>query len=196
MPEIPVGYGQATAIANATGDPEPMVCTMGFQVDDPVTVGQTAMDNFATAFLTALRNRTISLYTWSRVDFVVGKTTGDTAFTSTVGAGNGALTGAGLPQNCAWLVRKRSPLVGRKNRGRMYVPGVRETNVNEVGIIENTEVAGAQTAWNTFQANIEGDPNFVGLAILHSLGDATLPTPISALEVDNVIATQRRRMRR
>lgn len=196
MPEIPVGYGQATALANATGDPEPMVCTMGFQVADPATVGQTAADNFASAFLTALRNRTISLYTWSRVDFVIGKTTGDTAYTSTTGAGNGALTGAGLPQNCAWLVRKRSPLVGRKNRGRMYVPGVRETNVNEVGIIENTEVAGAQTAWNTFQTIIEADPSFVGLAILHSLGDATLPTPISALEVDNVIATQRRRMRR
>lgn len=196
MPEIPVGYGQAVGIANASGDPEPMVCTMGFQVADPATVGQTAMDDFSAAFLTALRARTTSEYSWSRTDFVVGKTIGDSAFTSTVGAGAGSNTGTPLPQNCAWLIRKRSPLVGRKNRGRMYVPGIREDTVNGIGVINGPDVSAAQTAWNTFRTTIEGNPSFVGLSILHSFGDATLPTPISALEVDNVIATQRRRMRR
>lgn len=110
----------------------------------------------------------------------------------------GSNTNAMLPQNCAALVRKRTASAGRKNLGRMYLPGIlREDLVSSSGKLTTTMQNNVQGAADGFLDAIEDDaggtqPN-VSAVILH--GDGSTPTTIIALEADGTIATQRRRLR-
>lgn len=195
MPEVPVGYGQAQADISLTGDTELMTVGMGFKITSTATFTQAMADFFSGEFLSAINATTASEYETIQTNFVVGLTGGDVEASSGDGAGVGTNTGDPVPQNSAYLIRKRSGLVGRKNRGRMYIPGVIESGVNELGQLTTGVANALQSTWGDFRTNIEADANFDGLSILHSLGDSTIPTPVTALIVDTVIATQRRRLR-
>ncbi len=110
----------------------------------------------------------------------------------------GTYTGACLPPNCALLIHKRTQSGGRRNRGRFFLPGVPEGTVDQVGNLMGTypqSVAGLGPALFAALAGVSG----VGeLAIFHTtpVGVAGLaPTQITSMDVDQKIATQRRRMR-
>lgn len=117
---------------------------------------------------------------------------------STLAPYDGGAGGSVLPQNCALLVRKVTGLGGRKNRGRMYIPSiVQEADVSGVGRIDAADVDIFQGVANTFLLSLAGDGSTPDLTpfILHRDG-VSLPTEVVDLQVDPVIATQRRRLRR
>lgn len=112
-----------------------------------------------------------------------------------------------LPPNCAILIDKNTNRAGRRNRGRMFVPGAGE---------DETEASGALTApslvrWTEYADGVFGladgpTTNLGDAVILHSYvwtGDVDpgppvgfpVPTVITSLTVDPMIGTQRRRMR-
>lgn len=96
------------------------------------------------------------------------------------------------PPNTAALVRLGSGLVGRTNRGRMYLPGmVDESDVDSAGNIDPTVVTGLQGVMNYLVAAL-GDVS-AQLHILHS--DVGSPTLVTDVQVQPVVATQRRRLR-
>lgn len=180
---IPSGYAQCSIEIQAALDTDPYFVTFGIQSPIVTDVAEDVADSFSTAWAARLDNGfTITgcrVRDSVSVDEFAANTTGTRA-------------GTELPCNCACLIRKRSSLVGRKNRGRMFMPGLLPaSDIGETGIIQSTlrtNIQNAANAWFTDMSTRGFD-----LAILHT--SSTSPTLVSSLEVDNVIATQRRRLR-
>lgn len=114
-------------------------------------------------------------------------------------SGPGTLTASGgssfncLPANVACLVRKTTGLGGRKGRGRMYVPWfLPDEAVSERGEIDITSLGVRQD--DVAALLLALDSNGVPMVLLHN--DSTTPSPVLALTVDGVVATQRRRLRK
>jgi hypothetical protein len=198
---IPAGFGQVIHQLRLDGDPEPMAVTYGVDIDTAgVTDPAVTADDLHERFFTALGSIAHSSYTlystelrWNSgagVDLSVVLHVEPKVFTGTQ---------APLPQNCAGLIHKRSGSVGRRHRGRFYLPGFGEGDVTGVGGISsgtqgtvNTKLATWLTALQTLIPAIDG------MVILHSTGitGAPPPTPVTSMILDPVIATQRRRLRR
>jgi hypothetical protein len=147
---------------------------------------------------------------------VVFKTTalkgdGTSTFTtgeSTAAPTRGLASQSSLPPNCAALVRKHTDVGGRKNRGRIYLPWfVNEGSVDELGNIDSADVASFQSDADDWLSDLEsgGDQEFV---IANRVYDRPWDQPgrkltavnigehVTALIVESVLATQRRRMPR
>lgn len=117
---------------------------------------------------------------------------GDPFIGSWTGSLVGGQPGPAAPPQVAVLLQKQSGLAGRRNRGRMYVPSVVSSNIDEDGTLDS----GAQTAWNAaagvfLAACLAQD---IDLQIFHETG-ADTPTLVTALVAANTVATQRRRLR-
>lgn len=192
--QLPIGYVDFSLLSTRPGDPNPYVVTWACEIDTPpftqanlLTYGA-ALDELLDDFfpndanIGPLRAR-------------VG-TDGEPIVLETGVLGTGAATGEFLPQNCAFLMQKRSALGGRRNRGRIYWPIISEGNVNEVGEIASGFLSTLNTFANNFLA-LASNPthNLSAMVILHSTGDPT-PTTVTDLDVPSLIATQRRRLRR
>jgi hypothetical protein len=104
-----------------------------------------------------------------------------------------------IPQNSSWLVHKSTGFGGRRNKGRMYVPGVFESSVNDIGQVDGTAISDWNGSLATFRTAILAVAGVSALSLLHTPSDDD-PTPtgtdVTALTMDSVIATQRRRLRR
>lgn len=201
---IPPGFGQVSWRFTLTGDPEPIIFTMGVDLGDAAGDFQTACNRATNCFTTAWAVSDISnQYSFMGTTLRVGQDGAPPLiFETNPGAYTGTFTGAILPQNCAFLVRKLTASAGRRNRGRFYLPpfGVGEGSVDAKGVIDSSGVTNIQNRVNAFRtalistATIELPP-----VILHSTGSlptVPAPTPITAFTVDPIIATQRRRLRR
>lgn len=123
----------------------------------------------------------------------------------TLGTVGGPLTGEGLdtggggsafnvaPPNIACLVKKITATPGRKGRGRMYVPWfLPDEAIDETGVIDSTSLAVRQADVAALLLDLES--RGVPMVLLHN--DSTAPSPVLALQVDSLIATQRRRLRK
>lgn len=104
----------------------------------------------------------------------------------------GGIDATSFPPNTAILVEKRTALGGRKNRGRMYLPGVSEGLYDDAGDMGATSAGTWNTRLATWLASIESE--VLQMVILHN--DSSTPTVVTSLQVDQVAATQRRRLRR
>jgi hypothetical protein len=204
---IPVGHADAAWLFRLSGDPEPVVCTMSF--DFPTTPAVADANSLFNAWVTSLIPRMTSSWNLEKVHILYQSDSLDqivvdsTAPTSPGGMSGGA---AIVPVNCAWLYRKRTGLAGRRNRGRMYKPSLLETDVDPTGLITPAVVATEQGAANAFFTAISGfSPELIHSCVC-DVGEAghsgphscvpRPPTPVTALEVDDRLATQRRRMNR
>jgi hypothetical protein len=111
----------------------------------------------------------------------------------------GGAAGSIVPQNTAYLVHKRSGTGGRGGRGRMYLPGVGESVVDNTGNVSAGKLNGLQTALNLFIVELADGPDIEDMVILHNSPGAyalAAPTRVTSLVIDPVVATQRRRLRR
>lgn len=105
-----------------------------------------------------------------------------------------------LPNNCTWLVQKRTGFLGRAYRGRMYIPmvdGLTEGEVSPTGVIDTASITPRNTLLAGILTSVAALTD-VSLALLHTEtapGVGLAATPINAMTVDTKIATQRRRMR-
>lgn len=139
----------------------------------------------------------------------VGVDEGDIVSVAATGAtltGSGAtsITYSGPPQVC-YLVKLRTGSGGRGGRGRWYLPGVDEGKVDEAGKLTAGFVASANTGLANFLSGV-GDGGNVGFAsyalavVSHYRGGILRPdgpkvSTVTALTMDPVVATQRRRLR-
>lgn len=106
----------------------------------------------------------------------------------------GTRSQSSVSPNVALLVKKRSALGGRMNRGRMFIPwAVREDQLDEGGIIAAADVTTAQNAMNTMLADLTAAN--VPMHIFHQTALVLAPA-VTALIVDPLVATQRRRLGR
>jgi hypothetical protein len=187
------GYSQLEWRFSMTGDPDDYFCTMGTLIESSTAtnIPQVAFDAWVANVLPVQSDQLIL----KAVEFK-SLNAGGGAGTSESWFGNGtAIGGYGggvLPQNCALLVRKVTGLTGRKHRGRMYVPGIlHEDFVSNTGLLTNA-------AWGALVARFNQlliDLADVQPVVNHKSDPGLAATPITRLDVQQLIATQRRRLR-
>lgn len=199
---IPNAYGECAVYWNVSSDPEPMVCTFGFANATLSTdttaiaaelrtglVGTGKLIDTATMFTT---NQLTKIRVTVRVggDLYQGEN-------STTAVGTVATTATAHPpaNNTAFLIQKKSNILGRRNRGRMFWPitNMDTEKVNQLGAIDSTYLAAEQTKWTTllsYMFTTISRPMY----ILHSVSEVA-PTPVAFLIFNGKVATQRRRMR-
>ena len=218
MPPIPA---QAALVAHRyqlPGDAEDMLITYGVEFEGDVPPGQDVVNNLDAGWKTHLD--AVSDSTYVLVGTMLWLNNGGTdpeVWASTNATAPGTLSGTALPPNNALLVTKLTGLAGRRNRGRLFIPGVQAAAVSEAGLMSAPTVAGFQTAVSAWFESIDAPPLLPGdegryMVILHS--DSThweiddgqprrvpngdpipAPTRITGLRVEPRIATQRRRLR-
>jgi hypothetical protein len=167
-------------------------------------LGQVAEVTFgldATAFDTALANAILDAWQtqFAPVCFnghTIGpceiRTSDNLVFTSSDPAVGGTGGSPGASSQVAYLIRKITNLGGRRNRGRWFLPGVVEGEVNSGGFLDSGIVVALETACDDFAAALGLLDATVYL--LHS--DGGPPTEVTSYQVAPQVATQRRRLGR
>jgi hypothetical protein len=191
---IPSGYAQANLKFGGTGLPNGAEVTIGLDMN--VVLGTPSA--IASLVIGAYNDNVDPIMTGSvTLESVLVKFgPNDTGPSAEVASGNsGSGGGSGTSPAVSWLVRKVTPFGGKAGRGRMYWPGVQESEVDVAGVLSSGFVSGAQTAMDNFLADLIAAD--IPPVVLHGAGSPlTTPSPITSLEVDNVVATQRRRQRK
>nr|CRY97485.1 hypothetical protein [uncultured prokaryote] len=187
---IPVGYAQV--LHSFTGNCAPSGAAITFGVDlgtvlDPAVVAQDMHEAFADNFMPRLTNQITLAETL--VKFGPDETGPSAVYADGV---NGSSSDAALLPNSSILIRKVTFLGGRQGRGRVFVPGMSEEDVTASGYIESLSLAAHQTAADAWLAAVNDAS--VTMVLLHS--DSLVPTEVTSLSVAQIIATQRRRLRR
>lgn len=195
MPPIPAGHALLKFRIRLGGDPEMMICTLGVETTaasaaDRVAVANSAMDSWGDNILPLQSN----FYALNGVDAVFGSASGDIPVSSTDAERFGGNADGAIPQNTAILVKKVTGLGGRRNRGRMYIPGLTQEDVDNAGMLASARLAAWGTAVNNFLLGIESGSFMDRAVVFHSSGDLT-PAIVEDLVVDARVATQRRRLR-
>jgi hypothetical protein len=196
---VPLGFGQVVHSLRLDGDPDPMAVTYGveLQPDVPLAGATTAEElhgDFYANFVGVIANDYQLVETSVRYPIESAPGQGVISF-----VGSNRFTGgsATLPQNIALLVRKRSGLVGRRYRGRMYIPGIQENYVSARGEVLTQFRTDVNVNLAAFLAAVQSAGGVTNMVILHSnvAGAPIAPTVVTSLDLDPVVATQRRRLR-
>jgi hypothetical protein len=206
--EIPPGFGQISHVLSLTGDPEPMVVTNAIGPDIADVADAQSACNLARGLFTAnIMQNVYNAYSHVRTEMrylLDTDAVGDplrVVIDPTVVVG--VSSQAPVPQNTACLVHKRTAVAGRQGRGRMYIPGLQESQVTETGAILSAYIptlqADVDVYFNGFTDEVIG-ASTLSWYLLHSLPLGALvpppPTRITTMQVDGRVATQRRRLRR
>lgn len=185
---IPAGFVQMSFIHQQNDTLRPGICTLGAATTDLDALSDIA-DGWGTTLLDEVNN------SWTYVQFKASIQEGE-IFSKDEGVA-GAGGGSGLVPNTAYLFRKQTAFAGRGQRGRLYLPGCDETSVDADGRVTEGKQGGLQTAMNAFLAIMGGLD--VEPTLLHTQpeeGSPLDPTPINAITVQPLVATQRRRLRK
>lgn len=193
---IPVGSCEVWFQYQIVGDNEPMFTHLAYDmVDAP---DQAAVDAGFTAWQNSWKTITTNESVLVGGHVLVGSDPGTVRWESSLTPVVGTVSGLNVPQNTAFLARKQTTLGGRRNRGRMYIPGVPESWVTGAGVVPIANVATINTALTGLLIGgaIHTAFGFLGQAqLLHQSGSQT-PTEVVDLQCQRVVATQRRRLRR
>lgn len=187
MPQIiPNGYAVLQFIHTVDGSSELAMATLGIATPDPftATLVEVAGDIYRDSILTELASN-VTLIT---VRGVVGAgVLAEVAY-----ADNGGAAVDPCPPQVSYLINKITGVPGRQNKGRMYLPGVRENQVDGGGQISGGQITGINGALDNLYADLVAA--FMDPVVLHSsVGDT--PTTITALRCSSLVGTQRGRLR-
>lgn len=107
----------------------------------------------------------------------------------------GEVGGAAASSAVCYLGKKITSLGGRAGRGRLYIPGVPESEVGPQGDLDDTWVGNFNTAMAGFMAGLNSAD--LPPVLLHGADSPlSVPTLIQQIVIDGMVATQRRRQRR
>lgn len=117
-------------------------------------------------------------------------------YTSTTGPTAGLSSQTSPPPQVSLVIRKRTASVGRRQRGRMFMPSVflQEGDVDETGILTTLAVNAFQAAATAFLTNLNALGTLIDMRLLHSIPVAPDSTPVTNLLVQPIVRTQRRRL--
>lgn len=203
---LPVGVLRLGFHHVVAGDPEPMITTHYFTAGAGVVDGPSAASAALYAYgayANAFKDQLPTGLAMGRVDWQAQLSAGQlmsgtSALTPQV---NGTNPATFLPQNCAYLMHRRSFLGGRRGSGRFYLPYIDEGVVDNVGNLTSLRVGAMTTRFDTFVNNALAPGAGTDLVAYGVVSMATPTNPGTFVETpsrycDPVIATQRRRLRR
>lgn len=195
MAFIPAFFSNITWVIQRAGDTDPYTTSLGVSFG-PGPFDTAAADSMATSLAVATLPNLSTADTLVSIDYDYNDGLGSLTYSSVRNAlGTGASASSTMTQNVAALFLKRTALPGRKGRGRMFWPYMSDSDVDAVGNLASTAVTRYTTMITAWRTAITSSSHFNDPALFHttSTPDAT---PITAITVSPVAATQRRRLRR
>lgn len=199
---IPDGFAQVTIPIRHVLMAREAVVTFGVEWN-PAGTAEAALDRIFSDWFETMGGVIDEACTQGPARASVGTSTDEHIQVEGTDTGGSSRSVEEAPPNVAMLIQKRTARGGRRGRGRMFVPwALDEGQVSGVGGITVGQVNLAQTAADAFLFNlltIDGDGGPFTMHILHVSGGSTTPgppDPVTALVVDNVVSTQRRRLGR
>ncbi len=192
---IPPGFAEVWMQFTLSTDPEAMFTALGLDLAPGTTATQAVTNAICTATRDNLIPTVSSAYTVGPGYVVFGNDGGDLRIDAAITPLAGTNSAGAAPQNVAMLVKKNTSAGGRRNRGRMFIPGVDEANVNPNGSFVAAELAAMQIFISGLKTALEALADVDALYLLHNEAPFT-PTLITDLVVSASVATQRRRLRR
>lgn len=189
---IPTGFAQVNLLYAGSSLPRGAQVTFGViatGTPDPVDLANDVKDAYVAANMyTALPNTRALV----RINVTMGPR--PTGAIGTIGVNiPGTDSDTANTPAVAVLVKKSTGVGGRKNSGRLYLPGVSENEIGPSGVLSSSTMSSIQGQVTDFLSELA--IRSIGMTLLHSVAGAT-PTPITQLVVDSIVATQRRRQRR
>lgn len=106
---------------------------------------------------------------------------------------DGDATGDAIAPQVSALITKTTNTGGRRGRGRLFMPGLPESAVDQSGVVDPANRAALTGVWEDFREAIAAAD--LPMVVLHSSGSVA-PTTVTALSCQGQVATQRRRNRR
>lgn len=151
---------------------------------------QAIWDNFTTTVMLRMPGA-VTLTNLTAISMGIG---GPQSFEVPV-AHNGALSGELMPANVAILVQKLTGFAGKKNRGRMFQPGVDKiaSQASNGNLMVQSQLDVLQGKWDEFYTGLIV-ANLLP-CILHQQGVADPPRAVTQFVVQSRFATQRGRLR-
>jgi hypothetical protein len=195
--KVPSGFTNVSYRLSLAGDAEEMLVTMGFRIETGFGINPAGAALLADSFQQNMLNLCAAGYTFRGLRAADGPD-GQGQVHEVERSVTSTSTKLGMPPNTAYLTRKVTGLGGRRNRGRFYMPGVSEIDVDNTGLLTPTHRTNYQTSVNNwFTQNLAG-PEIASHALFHDTPEGVpgvAPTDILSLNVQGKVATQRRRLR-
>lgn len=202
---IPPGFAQLSIPMRHTGLSRAAVVTFGIEYSEADTPYANILDWVLQQWGETLGATVDSEVTQGPIEGRFGVTGGEPIGIVGTDTFTSISVDARPPAQVALLIKKSTNRGGRRGRGRMFLPwAVNETSVSELGVVEAGTLSDFQDAADAFllaigTASGEDGPN--PMFLLHVQSDEQSTTPgvpnvVSALEVQALVATQRRRLAR
>lgn len=192
-PRIPAGFGLARLEFNMNGADHDPAIIFGY-TDDGVDSAQTSASNICANFggtVVGFLSNQIGLNNCHIVRNNGGTLEeGD----SIAGSFGGGVVADSLTANVSILMHKGTGVIGKKFRGRMYVPALPKNHADASGsTIVGANLSDLQTAATNFLSALAVEP---GPMVLLHRDIAVAPTVVTLLTVEARLATQSRRLRK
>lgn len=205
MATVLEGYGQATYNLTHESVSRTMAVTLGHDLQAWTGTNVQAADALFNSFEARMLPALDSQITLQSVDLFIGNgTEASGSVSSTLVPASGTAEWASPVLNTAVIVRKETPSLGRRGKGRMFLPGaVPENQVSEGGIIDANVLADLQNYLLEWWEQLTEGPMFGGYGVLppvvNGLSNFGQGTPLAydvlAFTATNKVGTQRRRIR-
>lgn len=193
---IPPGYGLAALNFSSSTGTQPFVTTIGVGLANWGGDFVDAANAVFAAYATTMMGATDNDLTLSSVTLSVGQDGPGGSVDSDATPVPGTSTGTFAPVAMAPVVRKTTNVLGRRGRGRMFIPGViQESGVEPDGRLTTTFRNQLQGLCDNFFAELTTNDPSLAPYLLHSEGLATEPTLITSLTVTPVVGWIRGRIR-
>lgn len=197
--KVPPGFGLAAFRLSAPfGTPE-FVTTIGVDLSAAGGDFVEAANQLHLAYKLNMMPQTLDTYMLNGVTLTVGQDGGgsgsvESELQSSYGARNSPSEAAAM----AVIARKNTAQMGRKGRGRMFIPGwIERDQTLPSGEMDPGTFPALQQALDGFYTVIQGDsptyPLLSGAVLLHA--DGTAPTPITSLSLVTKVGWIRKRIR-
>lgn len=196
---IPSDFGSAALVFDSSAGTQPFITTLGINLSnadgDYVGAANNVKGAYATAFSTSWTNDlTLTKCILSVGSDGDGYPTVDSDTPAVPGTGSGDY----LPLSNCLLVNKRTAVLGRKGRGRFFLPGLLKDNMVDVsGRVGQTTIEAYDEVLEEFMSllltsgglGVDTSP-----VLLHSV-QFPVPTPITSFVCAPLIGTIRKRIR-
>ena len=193
---VPPGFGLAAFTFTGAVGTQPYVTTMGVTLDQGQATAETAANGCFEAYRLNLLPETSSLLTLDRVQLYVGDDGPSGSVDSSLAPAPGTRGGTYPPTAQSAIARKVTGLLGRRGRGRMFLPGVlSESEVDQDGTVIVARRTSLNTALAAFLVDL-ADPvlGLGGAVLLHSSAPAD-PNPLTGLVTSDLVGWIRGRIR-
>lgn len=200
---VPPGFMHVTQPMRHSDQSDTYNVTYGVRWDSSLHTADEALSDVDGWFRQSWDQDMDSNITFLPATAIVGNDGPPLVAQSSVNASAASRSGSSPPASVATIITKRTAFGGRQWRGRVYMPGLVNTGeAGEVGSISTARLAVLQSAAEAWLAGLAapgGSLAITPMYLLHgtpqSGGDPPAPTEVTSLLVQNIVGTQRRRIR-